>query len=218
MTAVGSREVPVQRVRGERVERVHEAVVVEEPLEMRLDDTAIAVTMRTPGHDVELVLGFLVSEGIVEDPEVVATVAHCDQNQNVVEARTEPGARGVHPPTPRQLYASSSCGVCGKASIDALRLRTPDLGEDGLRIARARLAELPARLREDQPLFSATGALHAAGLFTPEGELLCLREDVGRHNAVDKLIGWAALNRQLPLAARSERAVPDRMRIPPAAP
>ncbi len=199
MTPVGVRDIAVQRLRGDRVESASERVVVEEPLETRLDGESVAVTMRTPGSDIELALGFLVSEGVLEDPDAVATVGHCDENENVIEVRTQPGATGVHPPSPRNFYASSSCGVCGKASIDAVRLRTPDLSGDPTRVDRELLSRLPERLHAAQTLFAATGALHAAGLFTPEGELLCLREDVGRHNAVDKIIGWAALRERLPL-------------------
>ncbi len=198
--AGGTRDVAVQRVRGAQATPAREAVVVEEPLETRLDGTPVAVTMRTPGHDLELTLGFLISEGVLQDLDPVLTAAHCDENENVVEVRTRPGARGVRPPAARNFYASSSCGVCGKASIDAVRLQTPDLSGDATRIAPARLSELPERLREAQTLFAATGALHAAGLFTPDGALVCLREDIGRHNAVDKVIGWAALHERLPLA------------------
>lgn len=175
------------------------AVVVEEPLEIRLGERPIAVTMRTPGHDVELALGFLVTEGILEDPGAVATAAHCDESRNVVEVRVEPGATGVHEPEERHFFATSSCGICGKASLDAVRVRTPRLEGDATTVGRDVLASLPARLREAQPLFDATGALHGAGLFTPSGSLLCAREDVGRHNAVDKVIGWAAARERLPL-------------------
>jgi FdhD protein len=175
-------------------------VVVEEPLEIRLDARPIAVTMRTPGHDAELALGFLVSEGVLEDPGCVVSVAHCDASENVVEVRVAPGAAGVHPPAERTFVATASCGVCGKATLDLVRVRTPDLRADPTRIPRARLAALPARLRESQPLFESTGALHAAALFDAAGELRCVREDVGRHNAVDKVIGWAAARDRLPLA------------------
>jgi FdhD protein len=175
-------------------------VVVEEPLEIRLDGAPLAVTMRTPGDDLELAAGFLVSEGIVADFGAVTSIAHCDESENVVEIRLEPGAEGVRLPEARHFFASSSCGVCGKATLEALRTRAPALHADPLRVDAALLAALPARLREAQRLFAETGALHAAGLFDARGELLCAREDVGRHNAVDKLIGWAALERRLPLS------------------
>ena len=200
METPGIRDVALQRLRQQRKQQTREAVVVEEPLETRLDGEPVAVTMRTPGSDIELALGFLLSERVLEDPAVVASIAHCDDDPNVIDVRTAPGASGVHPPAPRNFYAASSCGVCGKASIDAVRLQTPDLHGDATRIPSALLAELPDQLRRAQPLFAATGALHAAGLFTPRGQLLCLREDVGRHNAVDKVIGWAALEERLPLA------------------
>ncbi len=175
-------------------------VVVEEPLEIRLGERPIAVTMRTPGHDAELALGFLVSEGVLDDPRCVQTIAHCDASENVVEVRVAEDATGVHLPPARSFVATASCGVCGKATLDAVRVRTPDLRADATRIPAARLAALPARLREAQPLFTSTGALHAAALFDASGELRCVREDVGRHNAVDKVIGWAAARELLPLA------------------
>jgi FdhD protein len=175
------------------------AVAVEEPLEIRLGDRAIAVTMRTPGHDAELALGFLVSEGVLEDPGRVLSVAHCDAAENVVLVRVEEGAAGVHPPAPRSFAATASCGLCGKAALDQVRVRTPDLRSDATRVPATRLTALAERLREAQPLFASTGALHAAALFGAGGELRCVREDVGRHNAVDKVIGWAAARELLPL-------------------
>jgi FdhD protein len=202
VTAPGSQKIEIARLRDERIETATEHVVVEEPLELQLDGSSIAVTMRTPGSDVELAAGFLVSEGIVEDAGAIATIAHCDENENVIDMRTQAGASGVHPPAPRNFYATSSCGVCGKASIDEVRQRTPDLQGDRACIAARILSSLPDRLRGAQTLFSQTGALHAAGLFTVTGELVCLREDVGRHNAVDKVIGWAALSGRLPLAGQ----------------
>ena len=177
-----------------------ETIVVEEPLELRLDDAPLAVTMRTPGHDVELAAGFLVTEGIVSDFRVVNSIAHCDETRNVVEIRTEPGATGVRRPEARHFFASSSCGICGKATLEALRTFAKPLHADGVRVDAKLLEALPARLRAAQPLFRETGALHAAALFSADGTLLCAREDVGRHNAVDKVVGWAALERRLPLA------------------
>ena len=154
--------------------------------------------MRTPGNDLELVAGFLLSDGIVPTAGAIAAIAHCDENENVIEVRSDPAAN-VRPPAPRNFFATSSCGVCGKASIEALRLRVPDLSGDQTRVSRGVLAEMPERLRAAQRLFSVTGALHGAGLFDAGGELLCVREDIGRHNAVDKVIGWAALSGRLPL-------------------
>lgn len=190
----GSREFEVRR--GGAETRV--SIVVEEPLEIRLDGQPVAVTMRTPGHDAELAVGFLVTEAVVPEPTAIATAAHCDENRNVVEVRSSGDAR-LPRIEARRFYASSSCGVCGKASIDAVRVHTPSLGDDRARVAADLLCELPDRLRSAQPLFDATGALHAAGLFDASGRLLCAREDVGRHNAVDKIVGWAAMHERLPL-------------------
>ncbi len=195
----GSREIAHLQLSDGEARSGSAPVVVEEPLEIRLGDRPIAVTMRTPGNDIELAMGFLFTENIIEDPGVVVTAAHCDENQNVVEVRTEPGAKGVNPPPQRNFYATSSCGVCGKASIDQIVTRITDVAQDATRVRASVLQTLPAELREAQPLFQATGSLHAAALFRPDGKLLCVREDVGRHNAVDKLVGWAALEDQLPL-------------------
>ena len=196
----GSTSVEVVALRGGASETRPETVVVEEPLELRLDGAPLAITMRTPGDDIELAAGFLVTEGIVADFGAVNAIAHCDETGNVVEIRTEPGAAGVRVPETRHFFASSSCGVCGKATLEALRVIAPALHADGLRVDADMLAALPARLRAAQPLFRETGALHAAGLFDAHGALLCAREDVGRHNAVDKVVGWAALERRLPLS------------------
>jgi len=195
----GRREIAIRRLRDQRVEETPETVVVEEPLEVRLNGVSVAVTMRTPGHDPELAVGFLVTEGVIENPEVIVSAAHCEDNENVVDVRTAPGARGVNPPAPRSFYASSSCGVCGKANIEAVQARVRDLRGDALRVSAARIAELPRTLAGAQPLFTATGAIHAAGLFDADGNLRCAREDVGRHNAVDKVVGWAAMRDALPL-------------------
>jgi FdhD protein len=187
-----------ERVRAGSREPLHSAVVVEEPLEIRLDGEALAITMRTPGHDVELALGFLWSEGIAREPGQIAAAAHCPESENAVDVRSVPGA-ALQRPRPREFYASSSCGLCGKASIAAVRVHAPDVRADRTWIGAAQLLALPERLRAAQRVFEATGSLHAAGLFTPQGELLCIREDVGRHNAVDKVIGWAFLQQRLPL-------------------
>ncbi len=192
--AKGSREFDVRRRGGGATE----LVVVEEPLEIRLDGGPVAVTMRTPGHDAELAVGFLVTEAVVPDAAAIATAAHCDSTENVVDVRTAEDAE-LPPVEPRRFYSSSSCGVCGKASIEAIRVHTQKLGADHTRVDAALLAQLPGRLRAAQPLFESTGALHAAGLFDGEGRLLCAREDVGRHNAVDKIVGWAAMHEKLPL-------------------
>jgi len=177
-----------------------ESLVVEEPLELRLDGAPLAVTMRTPGHDVELAAGFLVTEGIARDFGAVSSIAHCDSEQNTVDARTEPGSPGIVRPEPRAFAATSACGLCGKATLESLRTRASALHADPTRIDARVLLALPDRLRGVQPLFRETGALHAAGLFGVDGTLLCAREDVGRHNAVDKVVGWAALEGRLPLS------------------
>jgi FdhD protein len=177
-----------------------EVLVVEEPLELRLDGAPLAVTMRTPGHDVELAAGFAVTEGIVRDFGVVTQVAHCDEQGNTVDLRTEPGAAGVTRPEPRAFVASAACGLCGKATLESLRTRAEPLHADATRVDAGVLLRLPEQLRAAQALFHTTGALHAAALFGVTGELLCVREDIGRHNAVDKVVGWAALEGRLPLS------------------
>ena len=184
---------------GERSLR-SESLVVEEPLELRLDGEPLAITMRTPGHDVELAAGFLVTEGVARDFGAISSIAHCDSEGNTVDVRTEPGAAGIVRPAPRAFVASSACGLCGKATLETLRTRTAPLHADTTQVDASRLLSLPERLRVAQPLFHSTGALHAAALFGVDGTLLCAREDVGRHNAVDKVVGWAALEGKLPLA------------------
>jgi FdhD protein len=184
-----------------------DTLAVEEPLEIRLGDQPFSVTMRTPGHDVELALGFLVSEGVITKPDDVVSARHCPDaagdrdgrpTHNVVEVHL---AAGVEPPSrSRHRHVSSACGICGSESIDMVRSRSAfDVSTDPVRVDPALLAALPERLREAQRVFDSTGGLHAAGLFTADGELLCLREDVGRHNAVDKVVGWAFSTGRLPL-------------------
>ncbi len=196
----GSLAVEVIALRGDEGSARPDSVVVEEPLEIRLDGAPIAVTMRTPGHDLELAAGFLVTEGIARDFGALASIAHCNAERNTIDARSEPGATGIVRPEPRAFVASSACGLCGKATLESLRTFAPALHADVTRVEARVLYALPERLRAAQPLFRATGALHAAGLFSADGELLCAREDVGRHNAVDKVVGWAALDGRLPLA------------------
>jgi FdhD protein len=196
----GKRSVEALALRGGEAKLRAEALVVEEPLELRLDDAPLAVTMRTPGHDLELAAGFLVTEGIARDFGAVTQIAHCDQAENVVLVRTEPGAPGIARPEPRVFVASSACGLCGKATLESVRARAPRLHGEPARVDARLLYALPERLRAAQPLFADTGALHAAGLFALDGSLVCAREDVGRHNAVDKVVGWAALEGRLPLS------------------
>lgn len=191
---------------GERTRE--ETMAAEEPLEIRVDGRAFSVTMRTPGHDFDLVAGFLNGEGIVWATEHVQSLRFCageDENGrqtfNVVEAQLGPGAATPDPSLARHVYTSSSCGICGTASIDAVAksARLP-LDASGGVIRLETLLGLPDTLRAGQDLFSKTGGVHAAGLFDTEGNLLCLREDVGRHNAVDKVVGWALREGRLPLA------------------
>ena len=184
----------------------------EEPLGIRVDGEALSMTMRTPGDDVELAAGFLVSEAIVRSREEIAEIRLCDGTTcghadhteaelgNIADVRLAPGV-AVTPGARRTFMTTSACGVCGKTSIEDICVlpRSP-LSADQTRFAPAMLASLPDRLREAQKVFSSTGGLHAAGLFDAAGSLLAVREDVGRHNAVDKIVGWALLNDKLPLA------------------
>ena len=172
---------------------VSDEVAIEEPLEIRVDGAPLAVTMRTPGHDEELALGFLYGEGLIDAPRAAGLTD--DLAANIVEV-TGPLTRD---PSARSFYTTSSCGVCGKGALEEVAIHAPDL-PPGPTILRAVLADLPERLR--QPGFERTGGLHATGRFTPEGELLCVREDVGRHNAMDKVIGWALREGRVPLYPR----------------
>jgi FdhD protein len=183
-------------------------LATEEPLEIRIGGRSFAVTMRTPGDDFDLVAGFLVSEGIISSHSELVSLRFCagdaggEQTFNVIDAQLRPDVD--MPDTMRHVYTSSSCGICGTNSIDAVRKTLHfDPSQDALGIPVDLLAELPERLREAQGLFDKTGGVHAAGLFKVDGprpELLCLREDVGRHNAVDKVVGWALRQGLLPLS------------------
>lgn len=179
---------PVLRVR-EGLERLDDHLVVEEPVEIRLEGTALAVVMRTPGHDAELVLGFAITEGIVVGPAEVAVVEELGEGR--VNLRLAPGVVVDPGRFQRNLYATSSCGVCGKASIEALRVAGAK-PPPGPIVTREVLETLPGRLLAEQETFHSTGGLHAAAAFDPSGALLVVREDVGRHNAVDKLVGALA--------------------------
>ena len=170
-----------------------DVVAVEEPLEIRIGGAPVAVTMRTPGHDEELALGFALSEGLMPQGARVPD----DLAANTVELDA-PGFDAAR--LQRSFYTSSSCGVCGKGALEAVAVEAPRVESDA-RFAAAFLGSLPDRLREAQAAFEATGGLHATGLFTADGTLLCIREDVGRHNALDKVVGWAFANGRLPLAA-----------------
>lgn len=177
-----------------------------------MDGTALTMTMRTPGDDIELAAGFLVGEAIVRSPADIAEVKLCDGTTcghadhrddelgNIADVRLAPGV-SVDPSARRGFMTTSACGVCGKTSIeDICVLPQAALPGDGTRFSPVVLATLPGRLRDAQRVFDRTGGLHAAGLFTPSGDLIVIREDVGRHNAVDKVVGWALLSGRLPLA------------------
>ena len=185
-------------------------LATEEPLEIRLqagDDTqTVAVTMRTPGHDFELAAGFLHNEGIISEPAMLSGITYCvdadvdaEQRYNIVNVGLRLPRLPELATLERHFFTTSACGVCGKASLDAIAMRDCPALPAGPLLAPSQLTALPQALRAGQGLFDATGGLHAAGLFDAGGTLLCLREDVGRHNAVDKLIGWALMQRRLPL-------------------
>ena len=187
----------VWRFRGDNRQEKDDLVTVEEPLEIRLNGEALAVVMRTPQNDLELAAGFVFTEGIVEHLSDLGTVSYCPQAQppnlqNVVDARLTSGAEVDLEKVKRNFYASSSCGVCGKASIDAIRTNAPSIEAD-FQISVDVLYGLQKRFRESQEVFEQTGSLHAAALFNATGDLLIVREDVGRHNAVDKLVGFYVL-------------------------
>ncbi len=199
LVAEASRVVPTTRRRGDRLLTSPDRVAHEEPLEIQVAGTPIAVIMRTPGHDRELVTGFLVTEGVIESLDRVATVHHGGhEGGNLVRVVLAQGAPFDAEGLRRNLFAGSSCGICGKASLEAA-LRTAPALDDPARFAAELFPRLPARLRRSQLVFDETGGLHGAALFTPAGELLVAREDVGRHNAVDKVVGWAMRARH-PLA------------------
>ncbi|MDQ1727662.1 MAG: FdhD protein, partial [Frankiaceae bacterium] len=185
-----------------------ETMAAEEPLEIRVAGRSLAVTMRTPGDDFDLAIGFLVTEGFLVRGSDVSAIRYCAgatdegvNTYNVLDVAFEAGVPLPDPSLERSFFTTSSCGLCGKASIDAVRTRSVHpVSGDPVRVSAETLASMPDRLRAAQKVFDKTGGLHAAGLFTSRGELLCLREDVGRHNAVDKVIGWATREGRLPLA------------------
>ncbi len=192
---------------GAAPERRRDTLAGEEPLELRVDGRSMAVTMRTPGADFDLAAGFLVSEGVIARTEDLRSIRYCagrdadEANRfNILDLHL---SAGIEPPgddVARAFFTTSSCGLCGKSSIAAVRTRSHfDVRDDRLKVAAATLLPLPDRLRAAQPVFDKTGGLHAAALFSATGELLVLREDVGRHNAVDKVVGWALREGRLPL-------------------
>jgi FdhD protein len=185
--------------------RKDDFLAAEEPLEIRIGENPLSVTMRTPGHDVELAAGFLFTEGLVQRREQIVALENVTSEDdgkrgNVVRAELNSEALPDFEKLRRHFFAASSCGICGKASIDAVRsrlLRTPN---PDFRVAPNLLVSLPEALRSAQDVFERTGGLHAAALFDSGGKLLIVREDIGRHNAVDKIIGWALLNDRIPLS------------------
>lgn len=210
-----TRSVRVERHRGEERARVHDAVAVEEPLEIRASwvvpggaraSETVAVTMRTPGDDFDLVAGFLHGEGLLAAPERLQEITFCrggdQQRYNVVEARLRPGVALDLARLRRNFYTSSSCGVCGKASLESVEAQGCEVLPDGFRVDASLLPGLPDRLALGQGAFRRTGGLHAAGVFDAAGSCLVCREDVGRHNAVDKALGHLFLRRALPARER----------------
>jgi FdhD protein len=188
-----------------------DALATEEPMEIRLISgdkrRTVAVTMRTPGADFELAAGFLYGEGIVSSPEDIRKISYCvdtdvdaEQQYNIVNVELRGGMDLDLGPLERHFYTTSACGVCGKASLEQLELRGCPVIPAGLEVFAEVIYSLPDKLREEQGLFEATGGLHAAALFDAEGDLVALKEDVGRHNATDKLVGWALLEGRLPLS------------------
>ncbi|MFD9905508.1 formate dehydrogenase accessory sulfurtransferase FdhD [Streptomyces sp. NPDC059063] len=200
----------VLRIRDGVVSERPDTLVAEEPLEIRLNGKPLAITMRTPGDDFALAAGFLVSEGVLGAADELRNIVYCagatadgSNTYNVVDVTTAPGVVIPDITLERNVYTTSSCGLCGKASLDAVRTtaRWPITdGDAPVRLTPGLLAALPDRLRAAQRVFDRTGGLHAAALFTEDGELLDIREDVGRHNAVDKLVGRALQSGRLPLA------------------
>ena len=188
-----------------KVRRFQDYLVGEEPLQIRVGKFPLSVTMRTPGNDLELTAGFLYTEGLIQRREQILSLQHgVDSDErdrgNVVQVELE-GESALHlERTQRNFFAASSCGICGKANIDQVRLRGIPPPNPNLRLDPEVLCHLPEKLREAQAIFGRTGGLHAAALFDTRGEKVALREDVGRHNAVDKVVGWALLEGKLPLS------------------
>ena len=199
---------PAQHLRGGDAVSRPETLAVEEPLEIRLNGSAITVTMRTPGSDVELAQGFLLTEGVITRRADVLTVRYCRgsgddalNTYNVLDVTLTPGVALPDVEVTRNFYTTSSCGVCGKASLDAVRLISRHCpGDDPATVTAETLIAMPGQLRSAQRVFESTGGLHGAALFGMDGTMLAVREDVGRHNAVDKVIGWAVEADRIPLS------------------
>jgi FdhD protein len=185
--------------------RKDDYLAAEEPLEIRVGDDPLSVTMRTPGHDRELAAGFLFTEGLIQHREQIIKLGIAEPRDgtnrgNVIQAELSPEAAPDFAKMKRHFFAASSCGICGKASIDSIRSRLLAAPNPDFRLAAELLVQMPDALRSSQDVFQRTGGLHAAALFDPRGKLLVLREDIGRHNTVDKVIGWALLEGRVPLS------------------
>lgn len=185
-----------------------ETLAVEEPLEIRLNGNALTVTMRTPGSDVELAQGFLLTEGVIAHRDDIRTVRYCHggrvdgtNSYNVLDVTLEAGVPMPEVDITRNFYTTSSCGICGKASLDAVRSVSHHCpGDDPVTFDARVITGMPDRLRDAQKVFDSTGGLHGAALFDSDAQMLVVREDIGRHNAVDKVIGWAVERDRIPLA------------------
>ena len=188
-----------------KLRRKDDCLAAEEPLEIRVGKEPLSVTMRTPGHDVELAAGFLLTEGIIDRREQIVGLESSasdgtTNSGNLVEAVLAPECTPSFEQMRRHFFAASSCGICGKASIEAIRSRALRSPNPDFRLDPEILVKLPDALRASQAVFGRTGGLHAAALFSAAGELVVLREDIGRHNAVDKVVGWALLEDRIPLS------------------
>jgi len=198
---------PARRVTPRATVSRPETLAVEEPLEIRVNGAPVTVTMRTPGSDVELAQGFLLTEGVIGHRSDVVTVRYCrgagpdaTHTYNVLDVTLAPHVAAPDVDVTRNFYSTSSCGVCGKASLDAVRLISRFCpGDDPAGITVATLSAMPGQLRSAQKVFASTGGLHGAALFRADGTMLAVREDIGRHNAVDKVIGWALENDKIPV-------------------
>ena len=198
-----SREISILRFENQVGAEQSDAVAVEEPLEIRIEGHSVAVVMRTPGHDRELAAGFSLTENLVRSPQDIFDITQCGQSKidQAINVTLRDPASFDPAKLSRNIFSSSSCGVCSKATIEAVRQFFPPV-EDGAEISATTLLSLPARLREKQETFERTGGLHACALFDLQGSVQSLREDVGRHNALDKLIGRSLLDDELPLRER----------------
>jgi FdhD protein len=190
--------------KGKVARRRQDWLAREEPLEIRVRGRSVVVIMRTPGHDQELAAGFLLSESFLSQPGDILEIAHCrtagqTSSENIINVFLSPAVEPDWDKVTRAVFVSSSCGLCGKGSIEAVHQHFPPI-DSRMRVAADLISQLPERLHRAQKLFRATGGLHAAAVFDAAGKLIVAREDVGRHNAVDKVLGFAVLNRLLPFS------------------